>query len=157
MVILNSTDITLAKREARRLYILGYNIKAIAKLPSMPRIEALYKWKNNSGWDRELELTKEKVIEKRAEQTSKEIIKMDEEFLRLARKAYKHIEFHLDRETVHPQELMLLTRSMDTVLKDERLIKNMATENKQVSSWDSIFDEGEKLNNNRLEEDGKNL
>jgi len=154
---MGGTDITLAKREARRLYILGYSIKMIAKLPSMPRRDTLYSWKNSSGWDKEIELTKEKVIEKRAEQTSEEIVKMDEEFLRLARKAYKHIEFHLDRETVHPQEIMLLTRSMDTVLKDERLIRNMATENKQVSSWDSIFEEGEKLNNSRLEEDGKDL
>ena len=95
----------------------------------MPSAETIRKWNTNENWDDEFKQIAEKTQQKRIDKLSEELAKMDARQLKRLMKVYKKVDIHLGDDVVpNAQELLFVTKALETAIKNERLIRGQATE-----------------------------
>ncbi len=130
--------------KARGLFIKGYSIPKIARLPGMPdRIPTIHYWKTRGKWIEERELTqvraRELRIEKYADKFSDIDVRQMELLFDLSKEVGKVIGGDL---TLTPQDVNYLSMAMDKIIKNERLISDKVTEKQEIGvkfGWEEIL------------------
>lgn len=121
--------------KARRLWLLGYSLRSIAKLEGMPGKGAITEWSHRFNWKSDLAAVQAKVAEKRIENIATELAKMDEEQLALLSKMRKKIAQHLKVEgMLEARDIQSLSLALDKAIKNERLIKGAVTERSEAET-----------------------
>lgn len=130
--------------KARGLFVKGYAINKIARLPGMPRrTDTIHYWKKRDGWVEERELTqvraKELRIEKYAEKFSDIDVRQMEQLFDLSKEVGKVMGSDY---VLTPQDVNYLSMAMDKIIKNERLISDKVTEKQEVGvkfGWQDIL------------------
>ena len=138
------------KDKARALYLKGYTIPKIARLPDMPdRINTIHHWKKREGWIEERELVqvraKELRIEKYADELSDIDVRQMEQLFDLSKEVSKVMGSDY---ILTPQDVNYLSMAMDKIIKNERLITDKVTEKQEVGvkfGWEEILFASTKL------------
>lgn len=130
--------------KARDLFIKGYAIRKIARLPGMPkRPDTIHYWKKRGKWLEEKELTQVKArelrIEKYAEKFSDIDVRQMEQLFDLSKEVGKVMGSDY---VLTAQDVNYLSMAMDKIIKNERLISDKVTEKQEVGvkfGWQDIL------------------
>lgn len=132
--------------KARRLWLLGYTYSAISRIKDMPNNKKTYsKWRTKFDWDKDLDGIKERTREKRIENISTELAKLDSDQLAILKKMRKQIGKHLEMEAMlEARDIQSLSIALDKAIKNERLIVGQATERQQTEvsgkvGWEELI------------------
>lgn len=152
------------REKARMMWLKGLSFDKIAETTGI-NVTTIFNWSVKYNWKKNLEETHAKVAEKTNEKLADDIDKMNQ--IHLAQLAASHTLIRDARIRVEalikepgkykPHEVRALTGAMrdltaalDMTLKNERLVRNVATEKKEITgdiSWRDIIFESEKVLN----------
>lgn len=117
--------------KARRLWLQGYSFEKIVQQPDMPsKWQTIHNWARKENWKEELDIIVQRAGEKRIENLSNEVTKMNDEHLELLRATQARIDDDLREGKLEFNSMRDLVYSLEKVIMTQRVIQGEVTERK---------------------------